>query len=604
MQIKDSETPEQCLQLLDGKRGSSAHDLSLHTLPPAIGDLAIKIDPLATSSHLPEWSTKSAKGVIGPSSSLISKEVHVLLSHNHDGEQSTNKFLLPFARTNLDKTAWDAPSSNFGETCYTTCYWEWAEDVLSGHKKVLLDAKIYDAIHASLFTYDYCDNTLHAFLELWCHTTNTLHSSTGELSISLWDLRKLGGLPIHVTFYDEVVPSADELCGTSVDGKSRLPASCIHLFSAFHKLTKRTKDVRIVDWIQFWFKGQSRYQQPPLRVSGRRISSKPRTTHNPSGIIDNDYAFKINNKAEQFLDLGVDETSRDETYLAAFLSCWICKFLLPRHKIGHIRPSVFKVASLMACGQKFSLAVPVLSSIYNGLNEVVHSSKLRESTAVFPIHYLYAWIAHYFDAYHMHGKYNYGALMTKFGGEKMAKFFTADEARSLLLKMNPSILPSLCLAQEKNCVLVDNGDLSSSWIDYFIITRSCYLTLRLNNVHIVEPYNPCRFSRQFGFCQDVPYDLIEKLPPYSLVDIMQLWESSTRVATQSKITLPAQKVSFFVAKDYHHWWSSRSNEAPKHTIKINLKKRKSIESCAHLASRSDVAIHSSHEHKSTKRSSS
>ncbi|KAL3520565.1 hypothetical protein ACH5RR_018714 [Cinchona calisaya] len=187
------------------------------------------------------------KVVIGPFSSLISKEVHMLLSHDHDGEQSTNKFLLPFTRTNLDKNAWDALSSNFGETCYTTCYWGWVEDVLSRHKKVLLDAKIYDAVHASLFTYDYCDNILHAFLELWCHTTNTLHSSTGELSISFWDLRKLRCLPIHGIFYDEVVPSTDELCAISTDGKPQLPASCIRLFSSFHKLTKTTKDVRIAD---------------------------------------------------------------------------------------------------------------------------------------------------------------------------------------------------------------------------------------------------------------------------------------------------------------------------------------------------------------------
>ncbi|KAL3510328.1 hypothetical protein ACH5RR_029729 [Cinchona calisaya] len=112
----------------------------------------------------------------------------------------------------------------------------------------------------------------------------------------------------------------------------------------------------------------------------------------------------------------------------------------------------------MICGQKFSLTIPVLSSIYNGLNEIVHSPKLRESTVIFPIYYLHGWIAHYFDAYHIHGKFNYGALTTNFGAEKMAKFFTADEARSLLLKMNPSILPRLCLPQEKYHVLVDNGD--------------------------------------------------------------------------------------------------------------------------------------------------
>ncbi|KAL3510370.1 hypothetical protein ACH5RR_029771 [Cinchona calisaya] len=161
----------------------------------------------------------------------------------------------------------------------------------------------------------------------------------------------------------------------------------------------------------------------------------------------------------------------------------------------------------MACEQKFSLAILVLSNIYNGLNIVVHSSKLWESTVSFPIHYLCGWMTHYFDAYHVEGKFSYRALMTKFGGAKMAKVFMANETRSLLLKMmNLSSLPSLCLAQEEDHVLAKNGDLSPSWIDYFISTCSCYLMLHLNNVHSIEPYNPCRFSYQFGFCQDVPYD--------------------------------------------------------------------------------------------------
>ncbi|KAL3520189.1 hypothetical protein ACH5RR_018338, partial [Cinchona calisaya] len=75
--------------------------------------------------------------------------------------------------------------------------------------------------------------------------------------------------------------------------KPQLPTSCIHLFSAFHKLTRKTKDVQIVDWIQFWFKGPSRYQLPSLRINMQRISSKLLTIHNLSRVIDNDYAIKI-----------------------------------------------------------------------------------------------------------------------------------------------------------------------------------------------------------------------------------------------------------------------------------------------------------------------
>ncbi|MCD7448931.1 hypothetical protein HAX54_047543, partial [Datura stramonium] len=62
-----------------------------------------------------------------------------------------------------------------------------------------------------MFTYDHNENVLQAFCENWRPSTNTISTFIGELSIPLWDLRTIGGLPIHGTFYDEVVPSAKEL---------------------------------------------------------------------------------------------------------------------------------------------------------------------------------------------------------------------------------------------------------------------------------------------------------------------------------------------------------------------------------------------------------
>ncbi|XP_027769716.1 uncharacterized protein LOC114075560 [Solanum pennellii] len=124
-----------------------------------------------------------------------------------------------------------------------------------------------------------------AFCENWRPPTNTVSTFIGELSISLWDLRTIGGLPVHGSFYNEVVPSAKEL------------------------------------------------------------------THENA----------------PFVELGVEESFRDETYMAAFLVCWLCKFVFPSKKADCIRASVLKVASLMAHGEIFSLAVPVLASIYAAL---------------------------------------------------------------------------------------------------------------------------------------------------------------------------------------------------------------------------------------------
>ena len=77
---------------------------------------------------------------------------------------------------------------------------------------------------------------------------------------------------------------------------------------------------------------------------------------------------------------------RDETNLAAFLTCWLCKFVLPLKNGDIIRPSVFKVASMIAYGEEFSLAILVLASIYKGLNDIVSSSEPGKCYPTFPTH--------------------------------------------------------------------------------------------------------------------------------------------------------------------------------------------------------------------------
>ena len=67
--------------------------------------------------------------------------------------------------------------------------------------------------------------------------------------------------------------------------------------------------------------------------------------------------------------------------------------------VNLIRPAIFKIASTMAQGETFSFVVPVLASIYNGLNEIACSSKPRTNASIFLIHYLYGWLGEYFDTH-------------------------------------------------------------------------------------------------------------------------------------------------------------------------------------------------------------
>uniref|UniRef100_A0A6N2KY82 Aminotransferase-like plant mobile domain-containing protein n=1 Tax=Salix viminalis TaxID=40686 RepID=A0A6N2KY82_SALVM len=97
----------------------------------------------------------------------------------------------------------------------------------------------------------------------------------------------------------------------------------------------------------------------PVPFSVGKSSSSNKTSY-PSGSIDKS-RVRSNKFIHPFKELNVPSHIQDEVYLAAFLSCWICKFVFPSKDVGFIRPSTFKVASMMAAGRQFSLAIPVLA---------------------------------------------------------------------------------------------------------------------------------------------------------------------------------------------------------------------------------------------------
>ena len=76
-----------------------------------------------------------------------------------------------------------------------------------------------------------------------------------------------------------------------------------------------------------------------------------------------------------FRSLEVPKEKRENTYIPTFLSCWLCAFVLPKTEEKFIRPGTFEVASLMTSGITFSLAIPMLASIYCGLNGITKVAK-------------------------------------------------------------------------------------------------------------------------------------------------------------------------------------------------------------------------------------
>jgi hypothetical protein len=167
------------------------------------------------------------------------------------------------------------PLQYTGEFSYIPKYWEWLQDILSRNKKTLTDAKIYGALYVSLFTYDRNVHAMQAFFEYWGPATNTLHTFVREISITLWDLCRIGRLLLYGSFYDEVVPSAKAM--------SSLPPSCEYLFAAFHHLSLELggpHSVTSTKWVGFWFCGSVRYPKSPnIRSLKRMVRGKYPTIH-------------------------------------------------------------------------------------------------------------------------------------------------------------------------------------------------------------------------------------------------------------------------------------------------------------------------------------
>ncbi|GAA0168376.1 hypothetical protein LIER_23105 [Lithospermum erythrorhizon] len=137
-----------------------------------------------------------------------------------------------------------------------------------------------------------------------------------------------GGLPVLGNLFDEVVPSARELTSSSHGRERFLPQRSEYLFHAFHLFIQRSKEDEVRD---------------------------------------------------TFSSLRIPTHFAEETYLAIFLSCWLCLFVLPSKSFATIRPSVFKMACFMAKGNQVGLAIPVLSNIYRGLNITAVTTRPRSA---------------------------------------------------------------------------------------------------------------------------------------------------------------------------------------------------------------------------------
>ena len=152
--------------------------------------------------------------------------------------------------------------------------WEWLKDIFARNKESLIEWRLYNGLYAPLFSYDMSVNVFKALCELWCHTTNTFCTKSCDMSMSLWDMRVIGGLPAYGSCYEEIIPSARELFSIGQDKKPL--ETCTFLFSAFHRLCQGVNGVvqlAASKWIRFWFRGPHVYTTSPQRHNTKRVKA-------------------------------------------------------------------------------------------------------------------------------------------------------------------------------------------------------------------------------------------------------------------------------------------------------------------------------------------
>ncbi|KAL0328104.1 UNVERIFIED_CONTAM: hypothetical protein Scaly_2243000 [Sesamum calycinum] len=120
--------------------------------------------------------------------------------------------------------------------------------------------------------------------------------------------------------------------------------------------------------VKFWFKKVTKYHPPPLRKEKKTVL--PKSTHNLLGYIKAQEKWSTAKEA-LFSELSIKGNLKEETYLAAYLPCSLCVFVLLGKGVNSIHPNTFKMTSTMANDQRVSLAIPVLASIYGSLNTIV-----------------------------------------------------------------------------------------------------------------------------------------------------------------------------------------------------------------------------------------
>ncbi|KAJ8420265.1 hypothetical protein Cgig2_014313 [Carnegiea gigantea] len=309
--------------------------------------------------------------------------------------------------------------------------------------------------------------------------TNTLHHGAGEVGISLYNLERVGGLPILGDIYEEFLPQNKDL----VD-HNKYPAAIAELLRIHAELCEfhKAKHIYYDLWLDHFYQEYLMYF-----AYGEQTNSEKE---------------KVETKKRSPL------RSSPEGELATFLAFWLSCFVLPHDK-EVIRPETFVMAALMASRHRISLTPIVLGYIYHGLGDAASNSYYPgKANTIFPIHYVIGWLAELFPCLYRRRPDSdcaddFPTLVCNAG--LLGRKLSLPQARHIFKGGRYLSLRGSSYSEDSHNGrnMIDMG-LSEEDSKFLLSIWSAVLPVCVGAELILEPYYPNRFARQFVFDQGVP----------------------------------------------------------------------------------------------------
>ncbi|KAL3518788.1 hypothetical protein ACH5RR_021377 [Cinchona calisaya] len=149
--------------------------------------------------------------------------------------------------------------------------------------------------------------------------------------------------------------------------------------------------------------------------------------------------------------------------------------------------------------------MPILASIYRGLNGIVNSSQLGNGCHAFRAHYVHVWLAQYFNTHQSNPPRQLDSTMAKFSKSSSIISFDKISVREHIMWGTNFAWHSTFFALGKQHIFTDDHNLSSFKFNYFMSLQS---------------------NRRGEHSEELPASVLEML--------YQLYRSCTRIGTKFK----------------------------------------------------------------------